>query len=85
VRKPEGHTFRCAENKPGRKALPLCRRPERTPKGQTTDLIAFAVAVVFFFKFSKKIACQAPYRLNPLPDNNIRLAFIPAQSGIIKL
>jgi hypothetical protein len=33
--------------KPGPKALPLCRRPERSPKGEATQSIAFAVAVVF--------------------------------------
>jgi hypothetical protein len=32
-----------------RKALPLCRRPERSPKGEATRSIAFAFVVAFAF------------------------------------
>jgi hypothetical protein len=49
----------CAENKPGR-GPPLCRRPERSPKGEATDLIAFAFAFIFFLRFQPKNRMSSP-------------------------
>jgi hypothetical protein len=45
------------------------------PKGEAADFIAFVFCFLFFCVFSPKIACQAPKPLNPLPSNNIHVAF----------
>jgi hypothetical protein len=41
--------------------------------GEAIDLIAFVFALVFFFKFSPKIACQVRKPHNPIKINNIRV------------
>ena len=44
-------------------------------EAEATDLIAFAVALLFFFKFSPKIACQVPKPLKSLKTQELALAF----------
>jgi hypothetical protein len=71
----EGHGFRGGRNKPGTKALPLCRRQERSPKGEGDSFYCPCLCSYFLFViFCPKIACQVPKSLNPLPTNNIRVA-----------
>ena len=57
-----------------RTGLPLCRRLERSPKGEAIESIAFPFAVVFFLVFSPKIACQAPKPPKSFKQKNIELA-----------
>jgi hypothetical protein len=49
-----------------RSGLPLCRRPERSPKGEATDLIAVAFAFVFLSAFSAQ-------KTHVKPQNHLNL------------
>jgi hypothetical protein len=44
----------------GPQALPLCRRPEQSPKGEATENIAFAVACFFLLRFPPKNRLSSP-------------------------
>jgi hypothetical protein len=43
-----------------RSGLPLCRRLERSPKGEAIESIAFSFAVVFFSRFQPKNRMSSP-------------------------
>jgi hypothetical protein len=74
--KLEGHTFRCAENKPGQRPKPLSRRPERSPKGEATDLLPLPLPQFLFVIFCLKIACQAPKPRKPNKQNLIDVGIL---------
>jgi hypothetical protein len=75
------------KRKNGRACLQACRKkPGRRPyrsaegwseaEGEATESIAFAVALVFLSSFSaQKSHVKPPKPINPLPHNNIRVAF----------
>jgi hypothetical protein len=63
------------------KRPPFCRRRERSPKGEATDLLPLSLLLclllhLFFCVFCQKNACQALKPINSLRDNNIRVAFL---------
>ena len=56
--------------------VPLCRRPERSPKGEATELLPSLLLLHLFFTiFRPEITRQVPNPPNPLPTNKIRVAF----------
>jgi hypothetical protein len=78
----------------------LLFRPQLHPPGTTVISTEAAHAFVssaveksaflylpklFFFKFSPKIACQAPFAPNSFQNNKIRLAISFTPTGIIKI
>jgi hypothetical protein len=54
------HAFSRAEKAAVPEGPAACRRPERSPQAEATDLIAFVVAVVFFFCFQPKNRMSSP-------------------------
>jgi hypothetical protein len=61
------------------KALPLCpeqrRRAGAKPQAKRLIQLPLSLPFFFFFKFSPKIACQAPKPLKPLKKQELALAF----------
>jgi hypothetical protein len=53
-------SFRSPASKPGRETRPTLPKAGANPAGKATDLIAFAVAVVFILRFQPKNHVSSP-------------------------
>jgi hypothetical protein len=69
-----------------RRRPPLCRRRERSPKGEATDSIAVAVAVVFLLPFSaQKSHVKSKNNLTPTNKRKSSLKFSYTQFAILNI